>query len=66
MKNFNIILFIFLIFFSSFKFTSANDQIAFIDIDYIIKNSNIGKASLDKLETLNKKNINKLNLTIKY
>tara|TARA_B100000401_G_scaffold271166_1_gene184860 strand:+ start:230 stop:742 length:513 start_codon:yes stop_codon:yes gene_type:complete len=61
MKNFNIILFIFLIFFSSFKFTSANDQIAFIDIDYIIKNSNIGKATLEKINKLDKENIKKLN-----
>ena len=39
MKNFNRILFIFLIFFSSLNFANASGQIAFIDIDYIIKNS---------------------------
>ena len=31
-----------------------------MDIDFLIKNSNIGKASLDKLETINKKNIKNL------
>ena len=38
----------------------ANSKIVYIDIDFLIKNSNIGKASLDKLETINKKNIKKL------
>ena len=49
MKNFNRILFIFLIFFSSLNFANASGQIAFIDIDYIIKNSNIGKQQWKKL-----------------
>ena len=38
----------------------ANSKIVYIDIDFLIKNSNIGKASLDMLETINKKNIKKL------
>ena len=60
MKNFNRILFIFLIFFSSLNFANANDQIAFIDIDYIIKNSNIGKATMEKINKLDQENVKKL------
>ena len=60
MKNLNRILFIFLIFFSSFNFANASDQIAFIDIDYIIKNSNIGKATMEKINKLDQENVKKL------
>ncbi len=60
MKNFNRILFIFLIFFSSLNFANASGQIAFIDIDYIIKNSNIGKATMEKINKLDQENVKKL------
>ena len=60
MNNLNKILLIILIFFSSIKFASANDQVAFIDIDYIIKNSNIGKETLEKINKLDEENIKKL------
>jgi len=60
MKNLNRIIFILLIFFSSNNFANANDQIAFIDIDYIIKNSNIGKETLEKINTLDQENVKKL------
>ena len=33
------------------------DKVAFIDIDYLIKNSTIGQNSLTKIEKLNSKNI---------
>ena len=36
----------------------AETKIVYIDIDYLMKNSNIGKISLKKLENLNNKNIN--------
>tara|TARA_A100001011_G_scaffold220563_1_gene228523 strand:- start:2433 stop:2936 length:504 start_codon:yes stop_codon:yes gene_type:complete len=52
---------VFVTFISTLSIAQANSNIVYIDIDFLIKNSNIGKASLDKLETLNKKNINKLN-----
>ena len=39
---------------------SANEKIAFIDVEYIIQNSIIGKKSLDKIQVLNEKNIIKL------
>ena len=60
MKNFNKILLILLLFFLNFKFANANSQIAFIDIDYIIKNSNIGKTTLEKISTLDQENVKKL------
>ena len=36
------------------------DKVAFVDVDYLIKNSIIGKDSLNKIEKLNIKNIEKL------
>ena len=38
----------------------ANSNIVYVDIDFLIKNTIIGKASLNKLESLNKSNIKKL------
>ena len=50
----------FISFFLVINVAQANSNIVYVDIDFLIKNSNIGKASLDKLETINKKNIKKL------
>ena len=50
----------FVSFFLVINVAQANSNIVYVDIDFLIKNSNIGKASLDKLETINKKNIKKL------
>ena len=52
-----LILIIFVLFSHNVK---AETKIVFIDIDYLMKNSNIGKISLKKLENLNNKNINVL------
>jgi len=50
-----------LILFISFPYNVlAENKIVFIDIDFLMKNSNIGKISLKKLEKLNDKNINLL------
>ena len=38
----------------------SNDKIAFIDIDYLIKNSEIGKKVLLKINDLDKKNVKNL------
>ena len=38
----------------------SNDKIAFIDIDYLIKNSEIGKKVLLKINDLDNKNVNSL------
>ena len=53
----------FLILIISILFSSnvkAETKRAFIDIDYLMKNSNIGKISLKKIENLNNTNINVL------
>jgi Skp family chaperone for outer membrane proteins len=39
---------------------SANEKTAFINIDYIIKNSNAGIKVLNKIDNLNKKNLDLL------
>ena len=53
--------FLFLIFFILFsQNVFAENKIVFIDIDFLMKNSNIGKLSLKKLEDLNNKNVNLL------
>ena len=45
----------------SITVSSANTkETAFVDIDYIIANSNIGKKVLEKIDKLNKKNIENL------
>jgi len=41
---------VFVTFISTLSIAQANSNIVYIDIDFLIKNSNIGKASLDKLE----------------
>ena len=43
-------------------FLYANEKIAFIDINYIINNSSKGKKILSKLEKVDEKNRNELNL----
>ena len=53
----------FLYFFSLiFFFNSTNTfgNIVFIDVDFVIKNSNIGKISLKKLENINNENLESL------
>ena len=53
--------FLFLIFFILFsQNVFAENKIVFIDIDFLMKNSNIGKLSLKKLEEINNRNVNLL------
>ncbi len=47
-------------FFNINTYLQANEKIAFININYIINNSNIGKSTLKKLESINQKNIKTL------
>ena len=54
----SIILFFFLIF--STTFANSNDKVSFIDIDFLLKNSNLGKSILNEIENLNNKNIDEL------
>ena len=52
-------LIIFFIFFISTNLSNSKET-AFVDIDYIVANSNIGKKVLENIDKLNKKNLEKL------
>ena len=39
---------------------NSNDKVSFIDIDFILKKSNLGKSILNEIENLNKRNIDEL------
>ena len=54
--NFYFLLFYFC--FSSFAY--SGDKIALIDLDLVLKNSNLGKSILKEIELLNNNNINEL------
>ena len=56
-KNFFIIAFIIL---SFSKILHANEKIFFLDMEYVVKNTNIGKSALIKIKNINKKNIEEL------
>ena len=51
---------IFLLFFLFTNLSFSNEPVAYIDIDYILKNSDIGKKSLEKINTQNNINIQDL------
>mgnify|MGYP001181644447 CR=1 FL=1 len=55
-KFFLIILFFFL----STSISNSSEKIAFIDVDYILNNSNLGKSILKELEKVNNENFNNL------
>ena len=59
LKRFTLILII-LIF--NVSFATSNDQIAFFDLDLVIKKSNIGIKTLKKINKLNNENIQKLKI----
>ena len=40
----------------------SSDNIAFLDMEYVIKNSNVGKSVLNKINELDKSNIEKLKI----
>ena len=50
----------FIIFLFSVSLAHSSEKIVFIDIDYILNNSNIGKNIYKELEIINKKNIDLL------
>ena len=60
MKSKKLILIIILGFFLNFNLAYCNDKISFINLDLLIKQTNIGKAILKDIEELNKKNISEL------
>ena len=60
MNYLNKLFFIFLLFFLFTNTSFSNEAVAYIDIDFILKNSDIGKKSLEKINTQNNKNIQDL------
>ena len=60
MKTLNKFWSIFLLFFLFTNTTYGNEPIAYVDIDFILKNSDIGKKSLEKINDLNIENITDL------
>ena len=58
------IIFFLLIFIFQFNLTSsfAVEKVSFIDLDYIIKNSNVGKLTLENIKKLDQENIKKLKI----
>ena len=62
MKSNKIILSIIVIFYLNFNPAYSKDKISFINLDALIKQTNIGKVVLNNIEKLNKKNIEKLKI----
>ena len=60
MNYLNKLLSIFLLFFLFTNLSLSNEPVAYIDIDFILKNSDIGKKSLEKINTQNNINIQDL------
>ena len=60
MKLFLKILFIIILSYSSCVY--ANNNLKFINLDKLVQETNLGKIMLDKINTLDKKNIDKLKL----
>ena len=58
LKNFTIIL---IFFFLNISSSYSNEKTVYIDIDYVLNNSNLGKSIYLELDKLNKKNIELLN-----
>ena len=60
MKFLNKFFFIFIFFFLNIAQVNSSEPIAYIDMDFIIKNSEIGKKTLNSINNLNEKNLNEL------
>ena len=58
LKNFTIIL---IFFFLNISISNSNEKTVYLDIDYVLNNSNLGKSIYLELDELNKKNIELLN-----
>ena len=54
--------FLIIIFFLNINFSYSNDKIAFINLDFVLQNSKIGKSVLAEIENLNNQNIRELQL----
>ncbi len=60
MKFLNKFFFISIFFFLNIAQVNSSEPIAFIDMDFIIKNSEIGKKTLNSINNLNEKNLNEI------
>jgi len=60
MKILNKFFFILIFFFFNIAQVNSSEPIAYIDMDFIIKNSEIGKKTLNAINIRNNKNINEL------
>jgi len=60
MNYLNKLFYIFLLFFLFTNLSLSNEPVAYIDIDFILKNSEIGKKSLEKINIQNNINIQDL------
>ena len=58
LKNFIVFL---IIFFLNISISYSNDKTVYLDIDYVLNNSNLGKSIYLELDELNKKNVELLN-----
>ena len=58
LKNFIVFL---IIFFLNISISYSNDKTVYLDIDYVLNNSNLGKSIYLELDDLNKKNFELLN-----
>ena len=54
-------IFIFIIYLFNVTSLYSAENIVFLDIDYVLNNSNLGKSIYIELEKINKENITKLN-----
>ena len=52
----------FIFFFLSVNSVFSDEQIAFLDMEFVIKNSNVGKSVLSKINELDKSNLEKLKI----
>ena len=66
MKFLNKFSIIFIFFFLNIAQANNIESIAYIDMDFIIKNSEIGKKTLNSINNLTVKNINELKKNKKY
>ena len=60
MKYFNKLILIIIIFFSFINTSISKENLAFVNVDYLIQNSNIGKKSLANINDKDKKNLDNL------
>ena len=60
MKYFNILTFIFIFIFTFISTSISKENLAYINVDYLIQNSNIGKKMLTKISNKDKNNLDNL------